>query len=264
MIQSIINMRDAFNLKGKNALITGGNRGLGFGIAVAMAQSGANIAIFCRDMVKAKEAIAELKQYNCKYESFSCDITDIKNVRKAVAEGYESFGSFDILVNNAGISCFSELLDMDGDLSDWYNVLNTDLNGTVHMTYEVGKRMRDAGKGGSIINITSNAGFIVNKTQAMSPYSSAKAAANHFTRCMAVELGKHDIRVNAIAPGFTNSELSKFIPEEELTYIIDQMPAGRFGEPIEVGAMAVYLASPASAQVTGSVQVIDGGYMLSC
>lgn len=264
MIKPITSMKNAFNLKGKNALITGGNRGLGFGIASAMAQSGANIAIFCRDREKANEALAELKPFEGRYESYHCDITDIKCVRDAVAKAYESFGNFDILVNNSGISCFSELLDMDENLTDWYNVVNTDLNGAVHMTYEVGKRMRKAGKGGSIINITSNAGFIVNKTQPMSPYSSAKAAANHFTRCMAVEMGKYDIRVNAIAPGFTNSELSKFIPEDELTYIIDQMPAGRFGEPIEVGAMAVYLASPASAQVTGSVQVIDGGYMLSC
>ncbi len=264
MIEPITSMKNAFDLTGKNVIVTGGNRGLGFGIALAMAQSGANIAIFCRDTEKAKEALSELSALNGKYESFSCDITDMKNVKNAVAAAYDSFGNFDILVNNAGISCFSELLDMDEELTDWYNVLNTDLNGTVHMTYEVGKRMRAAGKGGSIINVTSNAGFIVNKTQPMSPYSSSKAAANHFTKCMAVELGKHNIRVNAIAPGFTNSELSKFIPEEEMTYIIDQMPAKRFGEPIEVGAMAVYLASPASAQVTGTVQVIDGGYMLAC
>lgn len=264
MIPSITSMKNAFDLKGKKALITGGNRGLGLGIAVAMAQTGADVAIFCRDSVKAKEALTELEPYGGKYKSYFCDITDIKSVRKAVAKGYGSFSNFDILVNNAGISCFNELLNMDEELTDWYNVVNTDLNGTVHMTYEVGKRMRDAGKGGSIINITSNAAFIVNKTQPMSPYHSAKAAATHFTRCMAVELAKYDIRVNAIAPGFTHSELSKFIPKDEFAYIINQMPVRRFGEPIEVGAMAVYLASPASAQVTGSVLVIDGGYMLSC
>ena len=125
-------------------------------------------------------------------------------------------------------------------------------------------RMRDAGKGGCILNVTSNAAFIVNKTQAMSPYSSAKAAANHFTHCMAVELGKYNIRCNAIAPGFTNSELSRHIPKDQFAYINNQMPLGRFGEPIEVGALAVYLASPAAAQITGTVQVIDGGYILSC
>lgn len=264
MIAPITSMKDAFSLTGKNVIVTGGNRGLGLGIASAMAQSGANIAILCRDKAKAAEALEELKQYGGKYESFDCDVTDLKSVRAAVAAVYDSFQQIDILVNNAGVSCLSELLDMDENLTDWYNVVNTDLNGTVHMTYEVAKRMRDAKKGGCIINITSNAAFIVNKTQAMSPYSSAKAAANHFTHCMAVELGKYDIRVNAIAPGFTNSELSKFIPKDQYAYINQQMPLHRFGEPIEVGALAVYLASPAAAQVTGTVQVIDGGYILSC
>ena len=264
MIKPIKDMKNAFDLTGQTALITGGNRGLGLGIGLAMAQCGADVAILCRDSKKAQEALEELRPYGGKYESFSCDVTDIKDVRRAVGEVYESFGQVTILVNNAGVSCVSELLDMDENLTDWYNVLNTDLNGTVHMTYEVGKRMRDAGKGGCIINITSNAAFIVNKTQAMSPYSASKAAANHFTKCMAVELGKYDIRCNAIAPGFTNTELSRHIPPDMFEYINNQMPLGRFGEPIEVGALAVFLASPAAAQITGTVQVIDGGYMLSC
>ncbi|MBE7017633.1 MAG: SDR family oxidoreductase [Ruminococcaceae bacterium] len=264
MIKPITNMKDAFSLSGMNAVITGGNRGLGLGIATAMAQSGANIAILCRDKAKAAEAIAELQQYGGKYMSFDCDITNLDSVRAAAKQVSEQFGDVDILVNNAGVSCFNELLNMDEQLSDWYNVLNTDLNGTVHMTYVFGKLMRDSGKGGSIINISSNASMIVNKTQPMSPYSSSKAAVNHFTHCMACELGKYNIRVNAIAPGFFNTELSKFIPKDQFDYINNQMPLGRFGEPIEVGALAVYLAAPASAQVTGTVQVIDGGYILSC
>ena len=264
MIPAITSMKGAFDLTGKTALITGGNRGLGLGIALAMAQSGADVAILCRDSAKAAEALKQLAPNGGKYHSFSCDVTDRASVRAAVAQVYDAFGQVDILVNNAGVSCVSELLDMDEELTDWYNVVNTDLNGTVHMTYEVGKRMRDAGKGGSILNITSNAAFIVNKTQAMSPYSASKAAVNHFTHCMAVELGKYDIRCNAIAPGFTNSELSRFIPRDMFDYINDQMPLGRFGEPMEIGALAVYLSSPAAAQITGTVQVIDGGYILSC
>ncbi len=264
MIKPIENMKDAFSLKGKNVIITGGNRGLGFGIASAMAQSGANIAIFCRDAAKAAEALNELKPYGTTCFSVSCDVTSLPSVRKAVAEAFDKFGSIDILVNNAGVSCTKSLLDMDEELSDWYKVINTDLNGCVHMTYEVAKRMRDGGKGGSIINITSNAGFMVNHGQPMSPYSSAKAAMNHFTHCMACELAPYDIRVNGIAPGFTNSELSVHIPPDNLKRINQQAVAGRFGEPIEIGALAVYLASPAAAQVTGTVQVIDGGYMLRC
>ena len=264
MISPITSMQNAFRLDGKNAVITGGNRGLGLGIALAMAEQGANVAILCRDKQKAAEAIEQLKPFGGKYMAFDCDVTSIESVRAAAEMVSADFGDTDILVNNAGVSCVSELLDMDENLTDWYNVLNTDLNGTVHMTYEFGKRMRDAGHGGAIINIASNAAFIVNKTQAMSPYSSAKAAVCHFTHCMAVELGKYNIRVNAIAPGFTNSELSKFIPKDMFTYINNQMPLGRFGEPIEVGALAVFFASPAAAQITGTVQVIDGGYILSC
>ena len=264
MIQPITSMEGAFSLKGKNVIITGGNRGLGLGIATAMAQSGANIAIFCRDAAKAAEALEELKPYGTVCRSFSCDVTSLPSVRKAVAEAYDALGHIDILVNNAGVSCTKALLDMDEELTDWYKVINTDLNGCVHMTYEVAKRMRDAGKGGCIINVTSNAGFMVNHGQLMSPYSSAKAAMNHFTHCMASELAPYDIRVNGIAPGFTNSELSVHIPPENMKRINTQTLAGRFGEPIEVGALAVYLASPAAAQVTGTVQVIDGGYMLRC
>ena len=264
MISPITSMKNAFDLHGKVAVITGGNRGLGFGIASAMAESGADIAILCRDRAKAAEALAALEPFGGKYRSFDCDVTDIPSCLAAAKAVHDEFGDIDILVNNAGTSCFSELLDMDEELTDWYKVVNTDLNGIVHTTYAFGKGMRDAGKGGSIINITSNAAFIVNKTQPMSPYSSAKAAANHFTHCMAVELGKYNIRVNAIAPGFTNTELSRFIPEDQFAYINNQMPLGRFGEPIEIGALAVFLASPAAAQITGTVQVIDGGYILSC
>ena len=264
MIEPVKDMDNAFSLKGKNAVITGGNRGIGLGIASAFAQQGADVAILCRDLEKAQEAVNALQKYDGRYQFFYCDVTDLQGVIAAADTVTDQFGTVDILVNNAGVSCVSELLDMDEELSDWYEVLNTDLNGTVHVTYAFGKKMRDAGRGGSIINIASNAAFIVNKTQPMSPYSSAKAAVSHFTKCMAVELGKYDIRVNAIAPGFTNTELSRFIPDDMFHYINQQMPLGRFAEPIEIGAMAAYLASPAAAQVTGTVQVIDGGYILSC
>ena len=264
MIPAIKNMKNAFDLTGKNVVITGGNRGLGLGIAEAMAQSGANVAILCRDSAKAQEALETLRAYGGNHMAFNCNITNLTSVNETAKQVAEQFGGVDILVNNAGVSCVNELLDMDEQLTDWYNVVNTDLNGTVHMTYAFGKFMRDAGKGGAIINIASNAAFIVNKTQAMSPYSASKSALCHFTHCMAVELGKYNIRDNAIAPGFFNTELSKFIPADQFDYINNQMPLGRFGEPIEVGALAVFLASPAAAQITGTVQVIDGGYILSC
>ena len=261
MIPSIKSMKDAFSLEGKNAIITGGNRGIGAGIARAFAESGADIAIFCRDQAKAAEQIAELASYGGKYEAFSCDVSDLDSCKAAVEAACASFGTFDILVNNAGIGDFAMFLD-DEDLATWRRVISVDLIGTANMTYVVAKRMRDAGKGGAIVNITSNAGFMVNGDGGMSGYATAKAGANHFTHCMAAELGPYDIRVNAIAPGFTTTELSSLLPPEAVEMINAQAVTGRFGETIEIGALAVYLASPAAAQVTGEVSVIDGGFIL--
>lgn len=137
MIPPITSMKNAFDLTGKNVVVTGGNRGLGLGIASAMAQCGANVAILCRDKAKAAEALEELKPYGGRYVSFDCDVTDLKIVRAAAETVAAQFGDVDILVNNAGVSCFNELLNMDEELTDWYNVVNTDLNGTVHMTYDL-------------------------------------------------------------------------------------------------------------------------------
>ena len=263
MINPIKSMDKAFSLEGKNAIVTGGNAGIGLAIAKAYAESGANVAILCRDMTKAEAALGELKKFGGKYESFACDLRKPEDVRRAVAEVYASFKSIDILVNNAGISAIKELLEMDEDLPEWYDVMDTNLNGLVHMTYEVGKRMRDAGKGGSMINVSSNAAQVVHRGMTMPHYYASKAALDHFSRYMATELGKYDIRVNVIAPGFTHTDLAKHLPPGKFEVICGLTPLQRWGDPIEVGALAVYFASPASAQVTGSTLVIDGGIMLA-
>ncbi|MDR0469503.1 MAG: SDR family oxidoreductase, partial [Peptococcaceae bacterium] len=168
---SVTTTKGIFDLAGQNAIVTGGNGGIGLGIAKCLAECGVNIAIFCRNMEKAESALIELNAIGGKHEAFSCDVTDLKNVREAVAAAYESYGNFEILVNNAGVARGKPFLDWDEELNDWYVVLNTDLNGIVHTTFEVGKRMRDAGKGGNIINITSNAGLMVNKGMNISAYS---------------------------------------------------------------------------------------------
>jgi len=252
-------MNGAFDLSGQNAIITGGNKGIGLGIATAMAQSGANIAILCRNLEDAKNAEESIKNYGVKAESFYCDVSDLKSVRKAVAEAYESFGEINILVNNSGVSTKSALLDMDEDLGEWLRVVDTDLNGVAFMTYEVGKRMREGGRGGCMINITSVSGMVVHRGSPRSPYNAAKAGVNHFTRAMALELGEYNIRVNAIAPGFINAGLTAGAPQEFITHLEERQSLDRLAEAIEVGALAVFLASPAAASITGSVQVIDGG-----
>ncbi|MDR0469146.1 MAG: SDR family oxidoreductase [Peptococcaceae bacterium] len=263
MIQPITTMKGAFSLNGQNAVVTGGNRGIGLSIADAMAQAGANVAILCRDMGKAEEALEMLKPHGGKYEAFSCDVADLGSVRKAVAETCSSFGGIDVLVNNAGVTTNRAFLDMDENLSDWRRVIDTDLHGVAHMTYEVGKRMRDAGRGGAMVNITSVSGIIVHRDSPRSPYNASKAGVNHFTHAMAVELGRYNIRVNAIAPGYIRAGFTANPTPEFEAFVKAHQPLDRLGEAIEVGALAVFLASPAAAHLTGTIQILDGGFTLS-
>lgn len=257
----ITSMENAFSLKGKNAIVTGGNRGLGKSISEAFAQQGANVAILCRNEQSGIAAAAELEKYGGTYFCIQTDVGNIKSCKAATEEAIRRFGKIDILVNNAGVACGGPFLDMDEELSEWYRVQNIDLNGLAHMSYFVGKHMRDTG-GGKVINISSNAADIVN-SECMSPYSASKAAVNRLTKCLAYEWGQYGVTVNAIAPGFTWSTLSDAIPQEGIDRICRQMATGRFGEAIEIGALAVYLASPAADQVTGAVVTIDGGYSLT-
>jgi NAD(P)-dependent dehydrogenase (short-subunit alcohol dehydrogenase family) len=264
MIPFISSVKGVFDLSGKSAIVTGGNGGIGLGIAKALAEAGANIAIFCRNMDKAKVALEELDTYGGKYKAFTCDITNLESVLAASKAAFDEFKGIEILVNNSGVAGGGKFLDMDPDFSAWNFVIDTDLTGMAHVTYAVGRLMRDAGKGGSIVNITSNAGVIVNKGVAISPYAVAKAGANHFTRCMAVEFGEYDIRVNAIAPGFTRAGFGSDPSPQLVELVKAQQPLKRMGEAIEIGALAVFLSSQAAAHITGEVITVDGGYTLSC
>jgi len=263
MIPFINTMKEAYDISGKNAIVTGGNGGIGLGIVKCLAECGVNVGIFCRNMEKAANALEELKVYdNVKIKAFTCDVTDPDAVEKAVAAYCEDFGDINILVNNSGVAGGGPFLDMDRALTVWHNTINVDLHGMAHMIYEVGNRMRAAGKGGAIVNITSNSGEIVNKGMILTPYAAAKAGANHFTRSMSVELAAYDIRVNAIAPGFIHAGFGANPSPLLFKLIEDQQPLKRMGEAIEVGALAVFLASPAAAHITGEVITIDGGYSL--
>ena len=260
----IMSQEGAYCLKGKNAIVTGGNRGIGLGIATAFAQQGANVGIMCRNQESAKAAVAEFSEkYDGTFRCYAVDISDMQQCRDAVAAFIADFGSVDILVNNAGVAVAGDVLDMDEDLTDWFHCIDIDLNGAMRMSYIVGKYMRDAGKGGKVINITSNSGAIINKPVTFAPYHAAKAALNHLARDLAVEWGKYGINVNAIAPGYTYTDMAAKMPDEVKDEIIEKIPMGRFGQVSEIGALAVYLASEASNIVTGVVVTADGGYSLA-
>jgi NAD(P)-dependent dehydrogenase (short-subunit alcohol dehydrogenase family) len=259
----ISNMTDAFSVKGQNVIITGGNRGIGFGISAAYAQSGANVAILCRNKESGDKAVEELKQYGTTCLCVACDVGDAASVKAAAAEIFKTFATIDVLINNAGVSTVSLFLD-DKDLKEWHRVMNINLNGPANTIYEIVPHMIKAGKGGSVINISSIGGQSLGgaKTHPMPSYHASKAALDMFTKNMAIEFGNYGIRVNAIAPGPTHSDLDKDLPPDAFEKFENMMPMRRFAEPIEVGALCVFLSSQAGNQITGTVVVHDGGLLI--
>ena len=259
----IQHMSHAFSVTGQNVIVTGGNRGIGFGISAAYAQSGANVAILCRNKESGDRAVEELRKCGTTCICVACDVGRAESVKKATAEVFETFAGVDVLINNAGTSAVSEFLN-DTNLSEWHRVIDTNLNGPAYTIYEVVPRMIQAGKGGNVINISSIGGQSLGgaKTHPMSSYHASKAALDMFTRNMAIEFGDHGIRVNAIAPGPTHSDLDKDLPPDAFEKFEKLMPMHRFAEPIEIGALCVFLSSPAGNHITGTVVVHDGGLLL--
>lgn len=263
----ITSMKDAFSVKGLVVMITGGNQGLGYGMACAFAECGASVVIMARNAVKGEKVINELKtKYGCNAKFYQGDITKDGDPERVIADIIKDYGRIDVLINNSGLTRFFDSMEADKNgWKDWNDVIALDLTGYFKMSVLVAKHMKNQGKG-SIINITSNAADIVNLPQRMVSYSSAKAGANRMTKMLAHEWAPYKIRVNAIAPGYFESDLTPVEGDEFqklLDFWTEHTPMGRFGKPIELGALAIYLASEASEQMTGEVITIDGGYVLA-
>ena len=258
--QPMDSMTGAYDVKGKNVVVTGGNRGIGRGITQAFAESGANVVILCRNHESGLKAVSEIEKFGGRYAAYRCDIANYDEVKTAAAEVFKFYSNVDVLVNDAGVATTKPFLSEVG-LSEWHRVINTNLHGTANVVYEIAPKMVDAGLGGVIINITSIGGQRVGgaKTHPNAPYNASKAGLDIFTRYLAVALGDEGIRVNSIAPGPIHSDLDKDLPQSSLDRINERLPVHRFGEPIEVGALCVYMASPAGAMVTGVNWAFDGG-----
>lgn len=258
----VADMKGAYSVSGKNVVVTGGNRGIGRGITQAFAESGANVAVLCRNLESGKKAVEEIGRLGGRHTAIQCDVTDIAGVRAAAAEVFKFFGTVDVLVNNAGVATKAPFLSEEG-LKEWHRVIDTDLHGPANVIHEIAPKMVEVGKGGVIINITSVGGQRVSgsKNHHNAPYNAAKAGLDIFSRYLAVVLGDHGIRVNSIAPGPIHSDLDKDLPPSFLETIENELPSHRFGEPIEVGALCVYMASPAGAMVTGVNWAFDGGLL---
>jgi NAD(P)-dependent dehydrogenase (short-subunit alcohol dehydrogenase family) len=264
----INSMKDAFTPEGKNVFVTGGHAGIGLGVSRAFAELGANIMIMGRRKDDGERVAAEIeKEFGTKVRFYAGDLTVKGDPARVVSEAAKEFGAIDALVNNSGLVRWFESIEADrNDFADWYDVIELDLSATFVMSVLVAKIMRANG-GGVIINITSNAGEIVNTPQTTVSYSASKAGVNHMTRALAHEWARYGIRVNAVAPGYTESKLGAAQDPEAYArnnaIWMEKTPTRRRNKPIEVAAAVVYLASEAAEQITGEVLTIDGGYKLA-
>lgn len=244
-------------LSGKIALITGASRGIGRGIAVEMAKQGAQVVInYSKDDEGANKTLEEIKKMNGYAILVKEDIGTFNGCKNMVEEVIKTLGRIDILVNNAGISSIG--LFMDSQEDDINKMVNINLLGAMYLTRNVIEYMIPR-KCGTIINISSIWGEVGASCEVL--YSATKGGVNLFTKALAKELAPSNIRVNAIAPGVINTQMNECFSEEEKNSLADDIPIGRFGEPTEIGKIAVFLSSDDSSYITGQIIKADGGFI---
>jgi 3-oxoacyl-(acyl-carrier-protein) reductase len=241
-------------LTGKACLVTGGSRGIGRAIALELGRHGAFVAVgYAHNKAAAEEVATEIAKSGGKAFAFECDVQDPAAIEPAVARVVERFGKIDVLVNNAGITRDRSLAKMSPE--EWDAVLQTNLTSVFHLTARVLPHMVKAGYG-RIVNISSVIGIHGNFGQAN--YAAAKAGIIGFTKSAALELARKGITVNAIAPGFIETEMIAAMPEEVRARILEKIPMGRFGRPEEIAQVVAFLVSSGD-YITGQVITIDGG-----
>ena len=255
---------DRFRLDGKRALVTGGSRGLGRSMALALADVGADIVITGRTQATLDATAGEIRALGRKAWTIEADMAIPQQCEKACERALAEMGPFDILINNVGNREVNVPI-VDEPLETWQRMIDLNLTSCFVVTKLIGKAMIARGAGGRIINIASISALIANRGIAGRHYETAKAAVLHFTRCAAADWAPHGVTVNAICPGLFMTDANKRWNEtrpDVIQAIVAHIPMGRTGEPEEIGPLAVYLASPAAAYVTGAAYVIDGGYTL--
>jgi NAD(P)-dependent dehydrogenase (short-subunit alcohol dehydrogenase family) len=248
---------DAFNLSGRVAVVTGGNRGLGRAFALALGEAGASVAILARDADLTGRVVDDLRARGLIAQGFTADVTNRADVDRAADAVVGEMGGAHILVNNAGTCIHRPALEVTPE--EWHEVIDVNVHGVWNCCQAFGRHMADNG-GGSIVNIGSISAQIVNRPQWQPAYNASKAAVHHLTRSLAAEWAPLHIRVNALAPGYVKTEMAPVDRPEFRRHWIEDVPMGRYATPEEIAPSVVYLASDASAFMTGSVVVIDGGY----
>ena len=253
-------MSKRFDLTGKVALVTGASSGLGVHFARTLAAAGASVAIAARRADRLASLQAELQSAGAKAVAVELDVQSGDSITAAFAAAEQALGPIDIVVNNAGISIVKPALEMP--VEDWDAVVNTNLRGAWLVAQTAGKRWLMAKRPGVIVNIASILGL--RTIGQVAPYNASKAGLIHLTRALAMEWARHDIRVNAICPGYIETEMnSDFWKTPAGQRLIDRIPQRRIGKPEHLDGALLLLASEAGSFMTGSVLTVDGGHTVS-
>ena len=253
-----MNSNALFDLTGRVAIVTGGNGGLGKGIALGLATAGADIVIAARNEQKSAEASAEIAALGVKTLPIKTDVTVEKETKVMVQRTVDTFGRVDILVNNAGIAIRRP--PEEYSLEEWDQVLQTNLRSAFLCSREVYPHMKEAG-GGKIINVGSMTSIF--GSDWVASYSASKGGVVQLARSLALAWAKDNIQVNSLLPGWFTTDLTAAIPQRDpqrYEQITERIPAGRWGDPLDLRGVAIFLASPASDYITGAAITVDGGY----
>ncbi len=251
---------ELFSLKNRVALITGASSGLGAHLAEVAAANGASVVLVARRKEKLEELRGKIEKTGGKAAIAVADVTDRVAMSRAFDAAEKAFGTVDVCVANAGIVRSAKALETTEEI--WRETMSTNLDGVFYTAQEAARRMVAAKKPGSIITIASVASFSVER--GVGAYNVSKAGVVQATKVLALELARKNIRVNAIAPGYTATDLNReFLDSDKGKAIRDQIPAGRFGEPRDLDGAFLLLASDASKWITGTTIVVDGGHLMT-